>query len=436
VFWDQWGKAHDADYDLHFQHGTRAPATSKACDKRHKCHKFRNDVKDDWVLLHPSKHPDTNNAVSQTGTYVQGLQYAALARAKALSSDNVALKCISYGGPQIMGGNHEVVGYVTASEMDTAFQSGERSQVLGFADFMRFYGGDAKRGYLLKHLQKSEFEDFAVGYNGSKSYEAGFQSAYDEAVKMFAPPAKTKSFGIALADLHYGVEKGEIMDHFYRNPAERQSLGRKTGRSRHYGIDVTRSGGTNGSIKDPRRGAPVYATLLPKVSIDTLNSTWVVGEGDKALTGLSLDGSGNATLDHAIIKVQPWGKPNDDDAYGGVIRMNCRYNYNCNDGTIKQFTIGLEYLHLITETYLPKDKSGAKATLDEWNALGRGIGFGPQMVNNAKLAAADLTGTSPVLVGFLGATQTPHTHIQAAFAHGIKTPGMRPRISPIVLLRA
>jgi hypothetical protein len=58
------------------------------------------------------------------------------------------------------------------------------------------------------------------------------------------------------------------------------------------------------------------------------------------------------------------------------------------------------------------------------------------MVNNAKLAAADLTGTSPVLVGFLGATQTPHTHIQAAFAHGIKTPGMRPRISPIVLLRA
>ncbi len=64
---------------------------------------------------------------------------------------------------------------------------------------------------------------------------------------------------------------GTLLDPFYRDlDAKFIKKGKRTGRSRHLGIDV-----------QARRGSPVYATLRPDVSIEKLNrySLGISGQG-------------------------------------------------------------------------------------------------------------------------------------------------------------
>ncbi|MEA2567041.1 MAG: lysozyme, partial [Actinomycetota bacterium] len=247
-----------------------------------------------------------------------------------------------------------------------------------------------------------------------------------------APP---RSIGLDATTLGYGVPGGTITDGFYRDATERQAVtGRTGGRSRHLGIDVSLSNVHGGGATDDRRGLPVYAT--PKAVIDLADLNGVrVARNDETLTGLGIDGQGAARLQHAIVLAQPWSTQ-DDSAYGGVVGLACRYAYTRTAGSVGTFTLYLEYLHLITPAFLPKDGQGRTISGQAWEATGKGIGFGPRIRNGDVLTAADLTGGDPVLIGYLGATQFPHVHIQAAFASGEQRYLRVPRFDPAVMLQA
>jgi len=258
-----------------------------------------------------------------------------------------------------------------------------------------------------------------------------------------APPPPTGqglSRGLAVTQLGYGVPGGRITDGFYRDAAEKVAItGTSAGRSRHLGIDISLSNASGGGVDDARRGLPVYAAVKRTIPIADLNAVRVAN-GAVSETGLGLPGGGDATLSHAIVLSQPWNQPG--DAYGGVVGLACRYTCPNGDGTSSTITLYLEYLHLITATYLPQLPDGSQvrtATADEWAATGKGIGFGPSIVNGARLSADDLTAGDPILVGYIGATRFPHTHLQAAFKAGEqrylgpRTPA--PRFDPAVIVR-
>ena len=204
-------------------------------------------------------------------------------------------------------------------------------------------------------------------------------------------PSQVKPSSPTQKALTYGVPGGTLLDPFYRDlDAKFIKKGKRTGRSRHLGIDV-----------QARRGSPVYATLRPDVSIEKLNRY-----------SLGISGQGMATLQYA--KVFPWGISWDRQpgGYGGAVTLVCVYNYRRLNDLRAYFTLSIEYLHLITEQHPPKDDSGR---LLEY-ANGRTLG--PRMRHGAILYADELTGSSPLLVGYLGATRTPHVHIQASYRDG------------------
>lgn len=72
-----------------------------------------------------------------------------------------AFRSISMGLPQIMGFNHEKVGYGSAQAMFEAFSESVHAQVLGFFDFVN---AEPAR---LEALRGGDFMGFAAGYNGS-----------------------------------------------------------------------------------------------------------------------------------------------------------------------------------------------------------------------------------------------------------------------------
>lgn len=234
--------------------------------------------------------------------------------------------------------------------------------------------------------------------------------------------------------LGYGVPGGVVTDGFYRDRVERQSVtGRSFGREKHLGIDVSTSNAHGGGADDARRGLPVYAVVKRTISISDLNSVRAT-ENDVSSTGLGIDGDGDATLSHAIVLAQPWGTQS-DAAYGGVVGLACRYGYTRTDGSTSTLTLYIEFLHLITPDYLPKDGQGNKISADAWAVTSKGIGFGPRIQNGARLSADELCAGDPILVGHLGATQFPHVHIQAAYGAGELRYLRSPRFDPAVMIQ-
>lgn len=211
------------------------------------------------------------------------------------------------------------------------------------------------------------------------------------------------------------VKGGSIMDGFYRDPGEK---GKSGGRSKHLGIDISLPKGGDGSYKDPRRGEPVYAAIATSIPAGALNNIRAYDKnGDRKLNGLGIPITGDAVMVQGIIKPQPW-KPTDDDSYGGIVGIACHYQYNKTGGGTDFFTIYVEYLHLITDSYLPKNKAGVVASASEWAATNKPTGFGPEIKPNAKWDKVSFLGPVYSLVGYLGATQSPHVHVQAAYSPG------------------
>jgi N-acetylmuramoyl-L-alanine amidase len=255
------------------------------------------------------------------------------------------------------------------------------------------------------------------------------------AIGGFGSPARPTTTAFDTITLGYGVAGGIITDPFYRDATEKQALtGQRSGRARHLGIDVSTSNAHGGGADDPRRGLPVYAAIAPTIDLHDLNTVRAM-RNEEAMSGLGIGGQGTASLRDAMVFLQPW-KSQDDGAYGGVVGLACRYGHTTADGSAGIFTLYLEYLHLITSAFLPKDGQGRVISAESWAATGKGTGFGPRMHDGAHLSANDLTGGDPLLVGYLGATQFPHVHIQAAYGGGEQGYLRTPRFDPTVMLRS
>jgi hypothetical protein len=115
----------------------------------------------------------------------QAQEYDVLALARGLAGDEVALRCISIGGPQIMGFNFAALGYRSAGELYDAFQASEEAQVRGFLAFCERRG---LPGQLLGAIRNHNWPTFARLYNGDgnvPTYAALLSSAFDEARRLF-----------------------------------------------------------------------------------------------------------------------------------------------------------------------------------------------------------------------------------------------------------
>lgn len=88
---------------------------------------------------------------------------AMFAKAYALDAAG-ALRATSWGGPQIMGFNHELAGYASPAEMVRAFAADEAEQLRAFVRLVQ-------RQKLATHLRSRDWRAFAAGYNGNGQAE-------------------------------------------------------------------------------------------------------------------------------------------------------------------------------------------------------------------------------------------------------------------------
>jgi len=111
-------------------------------------HRWRRDASDlAWIDQHTTK-------AGQNGEW-EVLEFA-------MSLDrSAALMSISMGSPQIMGFNHKLIGYSTVEDMFDAFNSGDRTHVLGLFDFIM---SDSK---MPDALRSKNWSAFAALYNGA-----------------------------------------------------------------------------------------------------------------------------------------------------------------------------------------------------------------------------------------------------------------------------
>ena len=139
VYWDRWGHDNAGVFDAHFVFGGHG-----ASGKRWEGHKWRAKATDPWAAFHGS----------------QDGEYAVYRFAKTLSGRKVAAQSASWGGTQVMGFNHDLIGYGSASDLVDAYLSDEKWQVLGFFDFCRTTG-------LIGAIAARDWVAFGEGYNGA-----------------------------------------------------------------------------------------------------------------------------------------------------------------------------------------------------------------------------------------------------------------------------
>jgi hypothetical protein len=209
----------------------------------------------------------------------------------------------------------------------------------------------------------------------------------------------------------YGVPGGTILQPF-------------KGVHQHKGVDVAQ-----------KRGTPVFLNLRSSIPLSELNGVRYVmftaaaqpceappcRRVERDLMGLGFAATGDAHLVDARVFVQPWSakqEPVGDD-YGGVAGIAAHYEYPDDRGGKHIFTIYVEYEHLITPHYPPRLDNGTFVDAED-RPIAHGAyegctGFGTRMQDASTLSANEIA--AHPLVGFLGATETPHVHIQAAFAN-------------------
>ena len=164
-FWRHWGEAHATLFDEYFRFGGHANVVGSSWTN----HQFRADSKAEWRRFHGD----------------QKTEYQVFTFAKALATQEAACLSTSFGGPQILGSNHPIIGYATATAMAEDFAKSELSQVCGFFEFCR-------RKDILTALAQQDWQSFATIYNGpgqAAQYAALIQEAHKVAVEILAPRA-------------------------------------------------------------------------------------------------------------------------------------------------------------------------------------------------------------------------------------------------------
>ncbi|HIK17023.1 MAG TPA: DUF3380 domain-containing protein [Leptolyngbyaceae cyanobacterium M33_DOE_097] len=175
LLYDKWGAENQTTYDQHFQHGSH----NGIAGDRWENHKFR----------------EASTGSFQTSHGEQAREYQVLALASRLAGEEIALQCISIGGPQILIAGYRLLGYETPRDMYDAFQRDERPQVLGFFDFCQYKLGHGRnRGALLRHLAALNWESFTRGYNGAgqvATYSRKLREAYAAVRDLFPTGSST-----------------------------------------------------------------------------------------------------------------------------------------------------------------------------------------------------------------------------------------------------
>lgn len=139
LFYSDWGKQHQEQFFQHFD--------------------FNRATKDAW-LDHRWRPTPQEPFLTMHEAGAQALEWRVLDFAAGLD-DTAAKRSISMGAPQILGRNHQRIGYATVQAMFNAFMADERNHILGLFDFIRT---DAT---LVDALRRKAYVTFAAGYNGT-----------------------------------------------------------------------------------------------------------------------------------------------------------------------------------------------------------------------------------------------------------------------------
>jgi hypothetical protein len=163
-----WGTASGGTYSQYFQHGGHSGVSGKAWEH----HAFRETPAAPFIALHGD----------------QEREYRALQLAAQLAGPDIAYRCISIGGPQILVSNHRLLGYGGPADMVSAFQDDERWHVLGFFDFCQRQPAPTPGG-LMQALRARQWDVFARYYNGPGQvpvYSALLADSFTEAAALRA----------------------------------------------------------------------------------------------------------------------------------------------------------------------------------------------------------------------------------------------------------
>lgn len=101
--------------------------------------------------------------------------YPRLQKAMAINSE-AALRSASWGLGQIMGFNHEMAGYPSASAMVKDFLDDEEDHLTAMVQFIKSAGLDDE-------LRRHDWHGFARGYNGSAYAKHGYHTKLARAFK-------------------------------------------------------------------------------------------------------------------------------------------------------------------------------------------------------------------------------------------------------------
>ena len=152
--------------------------------------------------------PDISGPAGNYGLLAQ--QYDKLEKAltlckKAKLGEEPALKAVSWGMGQVMGFNHEVAGFKTASLMVKAMVRSEDAQLSAMANFLR--GND-----LARFLLNKDWASFARGYNGPNYWQNHYDVKLAEQYQRFSSGSlinlELRTAQVAL--LYLGFAPGKI----------------------------------------------------------------------------------------------------------------------------------------------------------------------------------------------------------------------------------
>ncbi len=136
IFFEEWGKRHPERFAQFFRFKLEQPWQE---------HQWRPAPDQPWRDFHGDP----------------AAEWAVFEFARKNLNAPAAFRSISMGLPQIMGFNHEKIGYASAQAMFEAFSGSAHAQLLGFFDFV---SAEPAR---LDALREGDFMRFATDYNGS-----------------------------------------------------------------------------------------------------------------------------------------------------------------------------------------------------------------------------------------------------------------------------
>ncbi len=149
---------------------------------------------------HSAANPDISNPLP--GGYAGNeREYPRLEKAMRLDR-TAALKSASWGAGQVMGENHQRVGYDDVESMVAAMQASEDEQLMSVVNFIKSCKLDTA-------LREQDWARFARGYNGpayaKNKYDLLLHSKYNEVLTGTLPDLNVRAVQLYLTYLGYAL---------------------------------------------------------------------------------------------------------------------------------------------------------------------------------------------------------------------------------------